>query len=277
MTLQMRRILLCLSLAIVFVLGLTASAQAVTVTRVRVDVTGVGSFYPNVSSISTTNTVRLGTVYSAWVGTIVNAVNRPAVSARYAYSKGHMVVRKSRNGLAVSRTAVYNAALNAVKAATVDGAVVARVNPSITAPKIPTSKLGKAIKVDKSRRRLWLYNHGKVTRITYRVTVGMPGHSTPSGTYVIRVKRYMPTWVAPASDWASNMPRVIKPGPRNPLGLRAMNLYRGGRDTGLRIHGTANLAQIGRAASHGCIRVANSNIVKLYKYVPLGTKVYVQP
>lgn len=277
MTLQMRRVLLCLSLAIVFVLGFVASAQAATVTRVRVDVTGVGSFYPNVSSISTTNTARLGTKDSAWVGNIVNAVNRPAVSARYLYKSGRMVVRRSRNGLAVTRAAIYYAALNAVKAATVDGPVVARVNPVVTAPKVPTSKLGKAIKVDKSKRRLWLYNHGKATRITYRVTVGMKGHSTPSGTYIIRVKRYMPTWVAPASEWASNMPRVIKPGPRNPLGLRAMNLYRGGRDTGLRIHGTANLAQIGRAASHGCIRVANSNIVKLYRYVPLGTKVFVQP
>jgi lipoprotein-anchoring transpeptidase ErfK/SrfK len=74
------------------------------------------------------------------------------------------------------------------------------------------------------------------------------------------------------------MPATIGPGASNPLGLRAMNLNNAkGKDTGYRIHGTSKLGSIGTAASHGCIRVANKNIVKLYKKVPTGTPVVVQP
>lgn len=204
-----------------------------------------------------------------------------AKNARYAYKGGRMVVLKAKTGRSVDksviRSAMYQGLTNFV-ADGMEGSIHASASREVTRARInSTTKLGKCIVVDKSLRRLYLYNHGKKTSTTYRVTIGMPGHSTPSGTYKIGAKRYLPTWSNPGSSWASGMSSTIAPGPNNPLGLRAMNLMRGGRDTGLRIHGTSNYGQIGTASSHGCIRVANPNIVKLYPKVPKGTLVFVQP
>ncbi len=67
------------------------------------------------------------------------------------------------------------------------------------------------------------------------------------------------------------MPAYIPPGPTNPLGLRALYL----NSPGIRIHGTYKTWTIGTAASHGCMRVANSQIVKLYPLVPVGTPVFI--
>lgn len=139
-----------------------------------------------------------------------------------------------------------------------------------------SSQLGKAIKVDISERMLYLYDRGVIVA-KYRVAVGMRGYSTPTGVFTIGAKRANPTWGNPGSKWARRMPRVIKPGPKNPLGLRAMNLNSGGRDTGFRIHGTSNTRSLGRAASHGCIRVANQNVVTLFSVTPAGTQVFIQP
>ena len=64
-------------------------------------------------------------------------------------------------------------------------------------------------------------------------------------------------------------------GPNNPLGARALYLYRGGRDTMFRLHGTNEPWTIGTAVSSGCVRLTNDDIVDLYERVPLGTTVLV--
>ncbi|MBK5211057.1 MAG: L,D-transpeptidase [Coriobacteriia bacterium] len=206
-----------------------------------------------------------------------------AKNIRYAYSSKEkkMVIINASTGYSLSsstvQTAMYSA-LGAFGEAKYTGAVAATVSRRIT--KAGLSKrvqLGKCIVVDKSACRLYLYDHGVKTNTTYRVTVGKAGHRTPSGYYTIGTKRLHPTWGNPGSAWASGMPKTIAAGPNNPLGIRAMNLNQNGHDTGLRIHGTSNKAQIGTAASHGCIRVANANIVKLYPKIPKGTPVIVKP
>ncbi len=64
-------------------------------------------------------------------------------------------------------------------------------------------------------------------------------------------------------------------GPNNPLGARALYLYRGGRDTMFRRHGRNEPWTIGTAVSSGCVRLTNDDIVDLYERVPLGTTVLV--
>lgn len=64
-------------------------------------------------------------------------------------------------------------------------------------------------------------------------------------------------------------------GPGNPLGARALYLYRSGRDTMYRIHGTNEPTSIGRAVSNGCIRMLNDHAKDLYNRVPLGAQVVV--
>jgi lipoprotein-anchoring transpeptidase ErfK/SrfK len=64
-------------------------------------------------------------------------------------------------------------------------------------------------------------------------------------------------------------------GPGNPLGSRALYLYRSGRDTMYRIHGTTQPSSIGRSVSNGCIRMINAHVEDLYERVPVGAKVVV--
>jgi lipoprotein-anchoring transpeptidase ErfK/SrfK len=64
-------------------------------------------------------------------------------------------------------------------------------------------------------------------------------------------------------------------GPRNPLGARALYLYRDGKDTMYRIHGTTEPWSIGQSVSNGCIRMVNDHVIALYEVVPVGTPVVV--
>ncbi|MBZ0229326.1 MAG: L,D-transpeptidase, partial [Bauldia sp.] len=64
-------------------------------------------------------------------------------------------------------------------------------------------------------------------------------------------------------------------GPNNPLGARALYLYRDNRDTMYRIHGTNEPQSIGRSVSNGCIRMINDHVIELYDQVPVGTPVTV--
>ena len=70
--------------------------------------------------------------------------------------------------------------------------------------------------------------------------------------------------------WADGQP----PGPRNPLGARALYLFVGNRDTYLRIHGTPLPQSIGGRASSGCVRMVMAHIIDLYPNVETGVTAY---
>ena len=65
-------------------------------------------------------------------------------------------------------------------------------------------------------------------------------------------------------------------GENNPLGPRALYLYRDGRDTLYRLHGTTEPGTIGTMVSSGCVRLMNQDIIDLYRRVPVDTKVVVR-
>ena len=137
-------------------------------------------------------------------------------------------------------------------------------------PKVHEDSFGKTIVVRISERRLYLYDGDELEK-KYGVAVGTPGHPTPRGEFEIELKRFMPTWSNPGSDWAKSMPKTIPPGPNNPLGTRALNL----NISGIRIHGTTADSSIGTAASHGCMRMHRWDIEDLYPRVEVGTRVFV--
>jgi L,D-transpeptidase ErfK/SrfK len=70
--------------------------------------------------------------------------------------------------------------------------------------------------------------------------------------------------------------RVIPPGPDNPLGVRWIGIWTDG-STQLGFHGTNEPELIGQAVSHGCIRMMNKDVVKLYAQVKDGTPVQIVP
>lgn len=111
-----------------------------------------------------------------------------------------------------------------------------------------------------STRRLYVYENGERTR-TYKVAVGKQGHSTPQGTYRITRVIWNPWWHPPKREWARGE-KPTPPGPNNPMGRVKMyfrEMYY--------IHGTPHEGSLGRAVSHGCVRMSNGDAVALARLV----------
>ena len=110
----------------------------------------------------------------------------------------------------------------------------------------------------------------------YGVTVGDEAFGWTGAARVAR-KAEWPAWNPPA-EMKQRWPHVrpVPGGPESPLGARALYLHAGNRDTLYRIHGTNEPEKIGRAASSGCIRMRNIDVVDLYNRVGVGTKVIVK-
>ena len=141
-----------------------------------------------------------------------------------------------------------------------------------------TEKPG-TIVVDSPAKFLYLVL-GDDRAIRYGIAVGEEGRGF-SGVGTIPVKREWPSWT-PTQNMIRENPELYGPvsdglegGLDNPLGARALYLYRGGRDTYFRIHGTNAPWSIGDATSAGCIRLYNQDILDLYERVDRGTRVVV--
>lgn len=126
-----------------------------------------------------------------------------------------------------------------------------------------------SIVVVTSERRLY-YALGNGLAIRYPVAVGQPRFQWFGQTFVQR-KRKNPDWTPTPRMRRLGAPSYVPPGPNNPLGVRA--IYLGW--TEYRIHGTNAPSSIGRAASSGCIRMHNDDVVDLYQRVHVGAPVYV--
>ncbi|MDR6815215.1 lipoprotein-anchoring transpeptidase ErfK/SrfK [Neorhizobium sp. 2083] len=128
-----------------------------------------------------------------------------------------------------------------------------------------------------ARRAYYILGNGKAIR--YGVGVGREGLALAGNAYVGR-KAEWPTWT-PTQNMQNREERYrrlaggMPGGPNNPLGARAMYLYRGGNDTHFRIHGTNQPESIGLAMSSGCIRMMNHDVIDLYSRVSVGAKVVV--
>jgi lipoprotein-anchoring transpeptidase ErfK/SrfK len=127
------------------------------------------------------------------------------------------------------------------------------------------------IVISTSQRRLYLML-GNHQALRYGIGVGREGF-TWSGTSEISAKREWPDWTPPPEmlQRKPELPRHMAGGPANPLGARAMYLG----DTLYRIHGSNEPDTIGTAASSGCIRMTNNDVIDLYSRVHIGTKVVV--
>jgi len=113
--------------------------------------------------------------------------------------------------------------------------------------------------------------------ITYPVSIGKMDWRTPLGATRIVAKVRDPSWYPPESvrkehaERGDTLPKVVPPGPDNPLGAYAMRLGVGSGS--YLIHGTNNPVAVGMAVTHGCIRMYPEDIAALFPRVPVGTKV----
>ena len=109
-------------------------------------------------------------------------------------------------------------------------------------------------------KKLVLLEDGDIKKI-YPIAVGKPSTPSPVGTFQIANRVVNPTWFGPKG--------AVPPGKANPLGTRWMGIgYKG-----YGIHGTNAPKSIGRAASHGCIRMRTKDAEELFKLVAVGDEV----
>lgn len=123
--------------------------------------------------------------------------------------------------------------------------------------------VGAIVIVNKQRKLYYVLGGGKA--LQYPVAIGTPSNVW-TGRLFVQDKKVNPSWTPP---W--NPRKTVPGGPGNPLGVRA--IYLGW--TLYRIHGTTSPGSIGRAASHGCIRMFNKDVVDLYERVHIGAPVHV--
>lgn len=145
----------------------------------------------------------------------------------------------------------------------------------------PTPHQPGTLIVDPANRFLYLVQEGGKA-LRYGVGVGREGLEF-TGSATVQRKAQWPRWTPTQgmikrepdryAKWAGGM----KGGDANPLGARALYLFKDGRDTLYRIHGTNEPDTIGQAVSSGCIRMMNQDVIDLHDRIPRGTKVVVLP
>jgi len=113
--------------------------------------------------------------------------------------------------------------------------------------------------------------------ITHPVGIGRRGWKTPQGVTHVLWHEKNPVWHVPPSILAEHakegepLPRVVGPGPDNPLGDFALHLGW----PGYLIHGTNKPVSVGLRVSHGCVHLFPEDIAQVFKLVPNGTEVRV--
>ena len=118
------------------------------------------------------------------------------------------------------------------------------------------------LEVSVSERILRVIEGDQIVK-TYPVAVGKSAHPTPRGRFSIRRIIWNPRWVPPNSVWARGKTPKEPGDPNNPMGR--VKLFFSEPD--YYIHGTENEASLGRAESHGCVRMANRDVVELAQRV----------
>ena len=127
---------------------------------------------------------------------------------------------------------------------------------------------GMWVVIDKSARILTVYIDETVFK-KYPVAVGASIALTPEGQFTFVSKAVNPRWGG--GGYASP---IAGGAPNNPLGKRWMGLSKGGGGQ-YGVHGNVSPYSIGTNASHGCVRMINSDVEELYEYIKIGTPVWI--
>lgn len=113
--------------------------------------------------------------------------------------------------------------------------------------------------------------------ITHPISIGRMDWRTPLGASHVQSKVLNPTWYPPESIRMEHaldnrsLPKIVPPGPNNPLGNHALRLSL----PGYLIHGTNKPSGVGMRVTHGCIRMFPEDIEALFSRVPVGTPVHI--
>lgn len=139
----------------------------------------------------------------------------------------------------------------------------ANAQPSGDRPEEKAEQTTRRIIVSIPDRKLALLQDGEVKKV-FPVSIGKDSTPSPSGSFRIVNRVTKPTYY--------HAGKVIAAGPLNPLGTRWMGLS----EHGYGIHGTNAPSSIGKAASHGCVRMARADLEQLFELVKVGDVVEIR-
>jgi lipoprotein-anchoring transpeptidase ErfK/SrfK len=160
---------------------------------------------------------------------------------------------------------------------------IGRIDPQYLRQEVdyPTNEKPGTVIVDTKGKHLYFVEPGgKAMR--YGVGLGRDGFAW-SGRGIVQWKQKWPRWTPPA-EMVARQPDVrsfaadrggMNPGLGNPLGARAIYIFKDGQDTLYRIHGTPDWQSIGKATSSGCVRMLNQDVIDLYDRVPAKAEIVV--
>lgn len=133
---------------------------------------------------------------------------------------------------------------------------------SLTASQQAQAQLRRVLLISIPDRKLAVIEDGTVKKV-YPVAVGKDSTPSPEGLFLVVDRVAGPTYY--------HAGKVVPPGPHNPLGTRWMGLSQ----KGYGIHGTNEPLSIGKAVSHGCIRMAKSDLEELFSRTQVGDTVLI--
>jgi len=207
-----------------------------------------------------------------FVETIAADVYQEPVNASVEPTATSIEPVSEQTGVALREEDLREEVLAAVKspADSTIKAEVEEIEPEVTTQDL-ADQYPVYLTVNRSTFELKLWENLELAK-SYTVAIGAAGFDTPTGEYSIANKAVDPTWNVPDSDWAGDLAGTVVPGgtANNPLKARWMGIY-----DGAGIHGTDDTASLGSAASHGCVRMAVSDVIELYDQVPVGTPIYI--
>jgi murein L,D-transpeptidase YcbB/YkuD len=134
--------------------------------------------------------------------------------------------------------------------------------PSVARPQADSAPPPLSLRLNLAARRLDLFASG-VWQASYRVAVGMWEYPTPTGSFQVKRVVWRPWWIPPIADWTVGRD-TMPPGPDNPMGR--VKLY---FKPQYFFHGTPDVASIGTASSHGCVRLRNRDAIAIARRVML--------
>jgi len=137
---------------------------------------------------------------------------------------------------------------------------------------LPDAPIRKGIVVNIAEMRLFVFSHDNSKTVTsFPIGIGDQGRDTPVGTFSVIEKIRNPAWYVPESIRKEKpyLPAVVPPGPENPMGSHALRLS----NQIVLIHGTNRPWGIGTRSSHGCIRLYQEDIARLFGMIGRGTPV----
>jgi len=210
----------------------------------------------------------------AFVSDVKAKVLHPARNATLRITLHHMIVRRSKAGLRLDGTGVTKLITKTLEDPSASRTLHTPLVPVRAAVNVIDlqRKYRTVLTADKAQRKLRLFKNLKIAK-TYGIAIGQPAYPTPSGFFHITSKQVNPTWSVPNSPWAGELAGTTVEGgsAANPLKARWMGIT-----DGVGIHGTGEDWSIGQAASHGCLRMHVSDVIALFKRVPVGTPILIK-